>query len=44
MCKMVANLYAALETQRGIFCYVSKYSFGDPTDGLKYGECQLEDI
>jgi hypothetical protein len=37
MSKMVASLYAAIETQRRIFCYVSKYSFGDPTDCLKYG-------
>jgi hypothetical protein len=44
MCKMLASFYAAVETQRRIFCYVSKYSYGDPTDGVKYGERQLEDI
>jgi hypothetical protein len=44
MCEMVASLYAAIETQRRIFGLASKYSFGDPTDGLMYGERQLEDI
>ncbi len=44
MCKMVASFYAAVETQRRMFSYVSKYSYGDPMDGLKYGERQLEDI
>ncbi len=40
MCEMVASLYAAVETQRRIFCQVLKYGVGDPTDGLKYGEHQ----
>jgi hypothetical protein len=44
MCKTVASSYAAVETQRRIFCVVSKYSIGDPTDSLKYGEHQLDDI
>ncbi len=44
MCETVASIYAAIETQRRIFCLASKYSFGDTTDGLMYGECQFEDI
>ncbi len=43
-CETVASIYAAIETQRRIFRQVLKYSFGDPTNGLKYGEHQFEDI
>jgi hypothetical protein len=44
VCETVASLYAAIETQRRIFHQASKHSFGDPMDGLMYGEQQLEDI
>jgi hypothetical protein len=44
VCETVASLYAAIETHRRMFREVSKYSFGDPMDGLKYGEYQLEVI
>jgi hypothetical protein len=43
MCETVESVHAAVETQREIFCY-QDIPLANPTDSLKYGECQLDNI
>jgi hypothetical protein len=44
MRKTVDSVYVAIETQQRIIRYLSNILLAKPTDGLKYGEHQLEDI
>jgi hypothetical protein len=44
MCKTVESVHAAVKTQRRIFCKYRDISLAKPTDSLKYGERQLDNI
>jgi hypothetical protein len=45
MCKTVESVHAAIETQRRIFFVKHQdIPLAKPTDGLKYGERQLDNI
>ncbi len=43
-CKTVESVHAAVETQRRIFCKYQDIPLTKPTDSLKYGEHQLDNI
>ncbi len=44
MCETLDSVYVAVETQQRVSVKYQNILLANPTDGLKYGERQFEDI